>query len=48
MDEPETVICEDCGCEFKLNEENRWAPYPMCDACYDEWLMQQSLQKTEE
>lgn len=36
--EKETNICEECGCEFEVNEFNEQAPYAMCDACYEEYL----------
>lgn len=37
--EIETGTCELCGAEFEVNEFNRDAPYPMCDRCFEEYLI---------
>lgn len=34
-----TNICEECGREYEINDFNEQAPYSMCDACYDEYLI---------
>lgn len=33
-------ICETCGKEYEVNEFNNFAPFSMCDACYDDYLIE--------
>ena len=34
-------VCEHCGEEFVLTPFNEFAPYAMCDSCYDEYLIKE-------
>lgn len=36
----ETHICEKCGKEYVVNEFNYFAPFSMCDDCYDNYLIE--------
>jgi hypothetical protein len=44
----ETGICEECGCEYEVNEVNSQAPYSMCDDCYDEYLIKREMARKEQ
>ncbi|MCZ2726245.1 hypothetical protein [Bacteroides caccae] len=36
----EIRICEKCGKEYEVNGFNYFAPFSMCDACYDDYLIE--------
>ena len=35
----ETDVCEICGREYVVTSFNSDAPFPMCDDCYEEYLI---------
>lgn len=35
----EIRICENCGKEYEVNGFNCFAPFSMCDTCYDNYLI---------
>lgn len=36
----EICICEKCGKEYKVDGFNYFAPFSMCDTCYDDYLIE--------
>lgn len=36
----EIRICEICEKEYEVNDFNYYAPFSMCDTCYDDYLIE--------